>query len=58
MDWNVKFDDEIREINCCNGLFKLIAFRFENSSVYMKTMDILQQFACIKRSLPLRLPML
>ena len=25
MDWNFKFDDEIREINCFNGLFHLFA---------------------------------
>ena len=36
MDWNVKFDDEIRIINCV-----LFAFQFQNSSVFIKTMDIL-----------------
>ena len=36
MDWNFKFDDEIREINCFNGLFNLFAFHFSEKSVFMK----------------------
>ena len=36
MDWSFKFDDEIREINCFNGLFNLFPFHFQNSYVFMK----------------------
>ena len=36
MDQNFKFDHEIREINCFNGLFNLFAFYFQISSVYLK----------------------
>ena len=35
MNWNFKFDDEIREINCFNGLFNLFALYFQNRSVFM-----------------------
>ena len=36
MDMNFKFDDEIKEINCFNGLFHLFAFNFQDSPVLMK----------------------
>ena len=30
------YDEEVREINCFNGLFNLFAFQFQNCSVFMK----------------------
>ena len=37
LDRNFKFEMmKLREINCCNGLFNLFAFHFQNSSVFMK----------------------
>ena len=36
MDRNFKFDVEIKEINCFNGLFHFFAFNFQNSPVLMK----------------------
>ena len=39
IDWNFKFDDEIRLINYCDDLFNLFAFHFQNSSVFMKNTE-------------------
>ena len=36
MDRNFTFDEEIKEINCFNGLFHLFAFNFRNSPVLME----------------------
>ena len=36
MDWKFKFDDEMSEINCFNGLFNIFAFHLQSSSVFMK----------------------
>ena len=36
MDKNFKFDEELKEINCFNGLFHLFAFNFQNSPSLIK----------------------
>ena len=55
MHWKFKFDDEIREMNCCNGLFNL----FKNSSNFMKNNGHIAIICMlVERKLSLRLPML
>ena len=35
MHWNFIYDDEIRGINCFDGLYNLFALHFQNNSVFM-----------------------